>query len=294
MIKFHNRLVHLIILIIATYFLAKKVVGISISHLLKYVFNENVVPDLINGLIVISIYALLAKIGLFIYEEFFKTTLSTNIKNPHYRCLLNNNEEIGKHIKELKKGTFKIESIMNNHAYEYNIQIIHSNLSEHLIDVLKDENITNKDVFFSLFHQKEINLEDVNIKEFEYVSHFDPTIHHTSTSTLNLEEQTSFAAVQAIKKKKTIICHKVKSGNYVVGKEERRRTVKHYMGFPLQINGTIVAVLNIEFHNNTFFKNEKEMKEFISREIDAFIYLYEYQIYKKYFFDCIKQKGSEI
>jgi len=292
--KYHNASVHLIVLMVATYFLTKKIIGFSISNLLNNIFNDKVVPYIINFLILISIYALLARIVLFIYEEFFKTEQSTNIKNPHYRCLLNNNEEIGKHIKELKKGTFKLESIMNNHAYEYNIQIIHSNLSEHLLETLKEHNITNKDIFFSLFHHEEINLENSNIENFEYVSHFDPTIHNTSTSLLNLKEQTSFAAIQAIKKKKIIICHKVKSGNYVVGKEERRKTVKHYIGFPLQINGIIVAILNIEFHNHSFFKSENDMKEFIAREINAFIYLYEYQLYKKYFFDYIRKKGKEI
>lgn len=198
--------------------------------------------------------------------------------------------EIGEHIKKVDK-TFDIKNLIDNHAYESNMQIIHRNFSEHLLEVLKEKELSANDIFISLFHQ-DVPVLNAEIKEFVYSSHYDPTIHDTLTEKLNIERDKSLAGIHAIEKKKPIICHKIKNGNYVKGKEERRENIKHYIGIPLKINGIIMALLNIEFHNYVCFQDEKEMKSFIQQEIQAFIYLYEYQLYKRYFFHLIKEKDQ--
>lgn len=230
-------------------------------------------------------YALLAKFILFTLD-YFESDQIPGLSIPHYRCLLNNNKEIENHISEIRSRKLVLTRIGEKHSYEQNIAIIHRNLSDHLMECLREEKIDPKDIFLSVFHDDKCDINFDRITSYQYCSHFDPTLHSTQTSVLEIEKDKfrNFAGIKAIKRKEIVVCHKI-AGDYVVGKEARRQSIKHYIGVPLKIGDKVVALLNIEFHNKVFFKTVDEMKSFYQKEIQAFVYLYEYQIHKKYFFN---------
>ncbi|HAW53322.1 MAG TPA: hypothetical protein DCX54_13500 [Flavobacteriales bacterium] len=295
--KIHRYFVESTLLIVASYFIVRKATNFSGSGLIKQIFMPAAGEIIVIILTCVVFYALLARIVIYTHE-FFKKIDAPSLGFPHYRCLLNNNKEIEKHLKELKCGVLSLDNICERHSYEENMQIIHRNFSEHLFASLKDKNkdIGGGDIFLSLFHDDEFDIDFENISTFSYSSHYDPTLHNTVTSELNLGNQkfNAFAGIRAIKKKNTVICYKVKKGNYEVGKEERRKSIKHYIGIPLKINGSVVGLLNVEFHNKNIFSSADEMKLFYQKEIQSFVYLYEYQMHKKYFFKHLKNKVVEL
>jgi|GEM_PF-3375548 len=54
--------------------------------------------------------------------------------------------------------------------------------------------------------------------------------------------------------------------------------------------GQPAALLNIEFHNKHYFRGGKVLKDFFRQEVQAFVYMYEYQVHKKYFFKYLAEK----
>ena len=237
-------------------------------------------------------YALLAKIVLYTYNH-FKKVPTPSLHSPHYRCLLNNNKEIEKHINELKNGKLRLSQIDKKHSYETNIFLIHANLCEHLRNALKENKVNSEDIFISFFHDETFDLYYKKLCLFKYASHYDQVDHSTSTDVIDIKskQQQNYAGSKAIKTKKIITCVKINKSDYVTERKERRKTIKHYYGIPLKIGANnVVALLNIEFHNHSIFKTKKEMSNFFKKEIQAFVYLYEYQIHKKYFFNHLNEK----
>ncbi|MCF6252494.1 MAG: GAF domain-containing protein [Methylococcaceae bacterium] len=289
--KSHRFFVDFILLIVPTYFIVKKTTKFSGSEFIKSIFQPKISEIIIDSLLVIVLYSLIAKLVLYTLDYFHKVE-PPSLCFPHYRCLLNNNKEIEKHIKGLKAGTFTLKNIDKNHSYEENTQIIHRNFSEHLFASLKDSEMGASDIFLSLFHEENFRFDFENIEKFHYSSHYDPTIHETSTSVIEVNKKkfSSFAGIRAIKKKTVVICHTIDKTSYDIGEEERRKSIKHYIGIPLRINGFVVGLLNIEFHNKIIFSSTEEMKAFYQKEIQAFIYLYEYQMHKKYLFQHLNDK----
>ena len=286
--KIHKYAVEVIILLVVSYFVLRKSTAFSGSSFIKDVFQPQAGELIVSILTYVVIYALIAKVVIYTLD-YFNSPDIPSLGLPHYRCILNNNKEIEKHIAELKNGTLALETIGDNHSYEENLQIIHRNFSEHLLNCLNDKKLGGGDIFLSIFHDKEFDLDFKNISKIHYSSHYDPIHHETSTETLDKYAHKDFAGIKALKKKTPVICFKVDK-DYKVGEEERRQSIKHYIGTPLKINGCSVGLLNVEFHNKPAFNSAKEMKVFYQKEVQAFIYLYEYQLNKKYFFKHLNEK----
>ena len=284
--KVHAFCVDTVLFVISAYFVFKKVFNYSASLFINRIFQKEVAVVIVNVLVFFVCYSLFASVIIYIKKRFYKDD-SPSLRNPHYHCLLNNNREIEKHIGELKKRTLNLVSLKDKHFYEQNLQIIHKNMSDHINFVLKDKDLKDKDLFVYFFHDELFSLDFSKIDSFSYISHFDPTIHKThSTDIIRLDGVgcAKFAGLRAIKTGRSVVISKITKNNYDIGGEERRKTIKHYVGIPLKIGNDVVALLNIEFHNKIFFKSDREFLDFIQKELQAFIYLYEYQIHKKYFF----------
>ena len=287
----HKFFVDFVLLMVASYFVIRKTTNFSGSGLPEGIFQPDAGGKIVEFLTYVVAYALAARLVIYC-KDYFKVIDAPSLGFPHYRCLLNNNKEIEKHLNELREDCFSLDKMDERHSYEENIQIIHRNFSEHLTSALKEKKIGMSDIFMSLFHDKDFNFEFENRKIFDYSSHYDPTLYDTGTSQIDIGNSSykDFAGVRAIKRKSPVICHKIGSNNYDIGKEERRQSIKHYLGVPLKINGSVVGLLNIEFHNKSIFSSAKEMKTFYQKEVQAFTYLYEYQLHKKYFFKHLNEQ----
>ncbi len=230
---------------------------------------------------------------MYVKDQFTVIDGHVSLPAPLLNCLFKCNIEIDKHLKELFGGRFNLSSIEQKHNYEDNLQFLHISLVEHLVSALKKKHkMSMDDIFVSVFHDPSFSSDINNIKVYQYVSHYDPSIYNTETEELSLEnrETLKFAGIRALLQNKHIICTSTGRGQYVVGSCERRKSIKHYIGIPLNVMKRPVALLNIEFHNKSVFEDAKGMKKFIRNEIQAFIYLYEYQLHKKYFFTHLKER----
>jgi flagellar basal body-associated protein FliL len=287
--KFHKVVSEAVFLIISSYFVIKKIYEYSFTETLNEVFNADASKVIIKIFIFIIIYSILTRIIVYIYDQ-FKEKEYPNLALPHYRCLLKNNKEIANHINNMRENIFSLTEIDKHHMYEDNIQFIHKNLYDHLSESLKDKKILINDIFISYFHDETFNLDFTKIKYYSYSSHFDPTIFETHTSKIDIQQQKFkyFAGARAIKKKTTVVCAKIGTENYDKSNKDRRESIKHYFGIPLSIDQKVVGLLNIEIHNKNIFGSENEMKTFYQKEIQSFIYLYEYQLHKKYFFNNLR------
>lgn len=289
--KIHRYAVEATILLVVSYVVFQKMFSFSGSGLVKSVFQPSAAEYIIYGITVGVSYALVARV--FIHaKDYFSKAVVPALSFPHYRCLLNNNKEIGNHIKDLQKNQLSLDVLNQKHSYEENLQIIHRNFAEHLIESLKDKAPSGNDIFISIFHDGECSLDFTATKCFQYSSHYDPTMHDTSTAEIDTSsaKYRNFAGTKVIKKKAVVICYKISKSDYDLGTEERRKSIKHYFGIPLKINGSVAGLINIEFHNKSFFTSEDDMKSFYQKEIQAFAYLYEYQLSKRYFFFHLNNK----
>jgi len=283
--KINEFLAEFVFIFITTYFVFRKLSGYSASPIIYVVFKKEVADGIVLVLTVFVAYCLVLYVVIYFRRRFYVDDASS-LGNPHYRCLLNNNREIAKHIGGIKTGTLAFGGLKDAHYYVENLQILHQNMSDHILFVLKDKRIKDKDLFISCFHDDHFVLDYDNISELSYCSHFDPTIHNTSGKSIKLNGDgcEGYAGLEAVNTGKNVVIAKISKKNYVIGNEERRKSIKHYVGIPLKIGDSVVSLLNIEFHNKSFFRNSEEIKDFIQKELQAFIYLYEYQLHKKYFF----------
>ena len=289
--KIHRFLINSTVLAITSYFMIKKSTGFSFSDQLEAIFQPAIADGILIFMYVLIWYAIVARFVLYIYDE-FKAEPHSTLSSPQQRCLLKCNAEIDKHLKELFDGKFDLQSMVQKHTYEENLQALHQNLTDHLSSALKKEKLPAENIFISVFHDPTFSPEIADIDRLEYVSHYDPTIHDTNTQTLSLCDDSTkgFAGIKALKQNKPVLCSSKGRGQYVIGSAERRESVKHYIGVPLHIMKKPVALLNIEFHNKQYFKSTRELKDFFKREVQAFVYMYEYQLHKKYFFHHLNEK----
>lgn len=283
--RVHRFCINGVILIVTSYFITKNSTGFSFSNFLQSVFQPPLPEWVLTTCRTFIWYAVIVRLVLYVIDA-FKAEPHMSLTVPQQRCLLKCNTEIDKHLKELFDGKFDLSSMTQKHTYEENLQFLHQSLAEHLTAALKKEKLPSENLFISVFHDPTFSSDVNNITQLEYVSHYDPTFHDTDTGKLSLLDDSTkgFAGVKAFQKNKKVLCSTTGKGQYVVGPCERRQSVKHYIGVPLHVMQRPVALLNIEFHNKQYFKTAREMKAFFRNEIQAFVYMYEYQLHKKYFF----------
>lgn len=290
----HRFVIDFCILFITSYFLLQKLTGISFSSYAVAVLQPSVVAFLLKIAVGLGCYVVVAKL-YFYCLDYFRVVPHDTLSSTHLQCLLRWNMEISRHLNTLFAGKLSLERLAMEHAYEDNLQFLHKAMVSHLLVSLREKKIVAEDIFVSVFHEPTFQPPDQGgVTALQYASHFDPTLHDTDTLTLDsLSDPTRrYAGTRAFTSNKIVLCSVVGKGPYIVGKVARRRSLRHFMGVPIRVMGKAVAVLNIEFHNKVFFKNDHEIKDFYRREIQAFVYMYEYQMNKKYFFHHLHRRAT--
>jgi hypothetical protein len=279
------------ILCVTSYYILAKATELSFSAFLRSVLQPSISGPVLKIAYCLIGYAVVAKLVLYAVDHFRKDEHFT-LQSPHQRCLLKCNTEIDRHLRELFAGKFSLASMAQKHTSEENLQVLHQGMAEHFREVLKLKKLIPENLFISIFHDPTFSPDVEHIAKLEYVSHYDPTVHDTATLEIDIngEATKGFAGVRAFKTNKTVLCSAFGKGQYVTGACERRKSVAHFIGIPLRVMGHPVAILNIEFHGKQYFHSARELKEFFRKEVQAFVYMYEYQVHKKYFFHHLKER----
>jgi hypothetical protein len=291
--KVHKLFVDFSLFLLATYLLFEKVIHFSISSFLKSVFTPNCYSWIFLGLKILSAYTILASIVYWIKKKTGSDDNIIKVSNPFLRCLIKINSEIKNHIGLIKEKRLKISEIDGEHKYESNIGLLIQNLHEHIIDTLKEHSLHKGDLFISFYHEPTWTLNFDNIKTLNYHSHFDPSIFQTTNKQIDISQSNLLAGAKAFQTGNFVLISKIEKKNFNISGNERRKTVKHFIGIPIKIDASPVALINIEFHKN-IFKNYDEMLKYFRNEIMAFVYLFEYQMHKKYFFHNLEKEACNV
>jgi len=194
-------------------------------------------------------------------------------------CLLNMNNEICVHIDKCEAGQQLIDSLSDQHSFDINLRLITDSLVEHLKKSLDGIKITKKDLFISLYQYSK------NTSSLEYLLHFDQKRDLVRTKSIPLESE-QFKNYESVKcmNSPNLTAVVLNKKDYAQGLPKRYRTLQHYIGLKLEMNGSVFGFINIEFHNNALFTDEDSMISFMEENVFPFKLLFEYQFLKRQFF----------
>lgn len=235
------------------------------------------------------IFSLIGKIFQIISRRFpITTTQAPNPKGVNH-CLLNINNEIDEHIREIVNN-IKIDPTLFKHAHKFetNIALCVLHMGEHIISCFNNK-LTQKDIFISIYKFENFEFNNTNSNKLIYITHFDSTRDIVSSREIDITNKKfeSYECVRLLQaNNKTLV--KFDCSDYQ--KSNLRPNVNHYFGFVISSNNIKLGIINIEFHNHSFFQSKEEMCDFVERYLLAFMCLLEYQFLKKRIFTNIQSR----
>lgn len=276
-----NKLFTDIVLLLASgYLLVKKVFTFSISGwLLQNYLNQggvNLYIYISGGLL---ITALCLKFVAVIFEAFPPSKHLSVEPDEITACLQNMNNEISAHLAKCETEQPFVNRLSEQHSFDINLRLITESLVEHVKKSLNGIKIKKRDLFVSLYALNEES------QTLEYLLHFDQKrdLVRTKSIPLNGDAFEKYESVKCLLSNSTA-CVVLEKRHYEKGLPKRYKTLQHYIGLKLELNGATFGFLNIEFHNNPLFTDEDTMTEFMEENIFPFKLLFEYQFLKRDFF----------
>ncbi|GEM_PF-6431067 len=267
------------LLVAASYLMLKKIFDFSMSGwLLNNVLHQTGVNVYLAVTGVMLVSAVVIKFLSLIVETFPPSKHSVVEPEEISDCLSVMNKEILGHIKKCGVGQTDVTKLNEQHAFEVNMRVITEALAEHVRKSIELIKVKRKDLFISVYRYEN--------EKLLYQLHYDHKRDLVKSEIIDINDNqySNYESVKCFKEgKSTSYVHKSKE--YAKGASKRYKTIRHYLGCKLETNGHAVGFLNIEFHNNSVFKDEEEMQDFMEEHIYAFKLLYEYQYLKHEFFE---------
>jgi hypothetical protein len=280
-----SQLADIILVLSSGYLLVKKAYGFSISGwLLNNALQQTAVDYCILFSALVLIAAILIKVLTIMLDAFPATRQKVVEPEEISECLQIMNNEIMAHINKCDSAEkISIKKLSEHHSFDVNIRTIAEALAEHICKSIKTIKIKRKDIFISLY------TFDATYPSLKYELHYDPKRDLVKTKFIDLSNQTlqDYECVKCMKSSNTT-AYILKKSNYAIGNSKRHKSLSHYMGCKLEVNGHVFAFLNLEFHNSQVFTDEEEMQDFMEEHIFPFKLLLEYQYLKAEFFRKFK------
>jgi hypothetical protein len=266
------------LLIAASYLMLKKIFDFSMSiWLLDNVLHQTGVNLYLALTGVMLVSAIVIKFLSLMVEIFPPSKHSVVEPEEISDCISVMNKEILGHIKKCGVGQADVTKLNEQHAFEVNMRVITEALAEHVRKSIELIKVKRKDLFISVYRYEN--------EKLLYQLHYDHKRDLVKSEIIDINDN-QFSNYESVKcfneGKSTSYVHKSKE--YAKGASKRYKTIRHYLGCKLETNGHVVGFLNIEFHNNSVFRDEEEMQDFMEEHIYAFKLLYEYQYLKHEFF----------
>lgn len=151
--------------------------------------------------------------------------------------------------------------------------------------------VKSRDLFISIYKIRGFESPAWEPQELEYVTHFDHTRDLICSRIIQISDGAfrDYECIKAIKQKtQTVVM--IDCSEYAKSRNNRHKTIKHYVGFLLEVEGKAIGFINIEFHKHTYFPDHEKLLEFVERDVLAFRCLIEYQFLKKKFFTAVKER----
>lgn len=275
---------------IGIYFPIKDVQGFSVSEFITDNFSLGLgiwVKFLGVGVV---FYSALAKLFLMLNKRFPVFVAETRELESINECVLKINSEIRRHMGIVRDEPAAIKtSFLHQHHFEENIALVTENLGEHLKESFPKLKLGDHDIFVSIYKASGFENVTWNPHILEYVTHWHPK-RQDVVSSMRIDTGapafSGYECVKAIMGRRDVSV-KWDCSDYEKTRSHRGDSIQHYVGFRLESNGETIGFITIEFHNHIYFPSEKEMKDFVERDVIAFRYLIEYQFLKKKFFTAL-------
>lgn len=270
-----------VILSASGYLMLKKLFEWSISGwLLNNAFHQPLVNVYVYASGVLLSTAIVVKVVSLLFEHFPPVTRIAVEPDEISDCLLVMNQEIHKHLQRLNPAMpVHIKALEEQHEFAVNVRIVVEALAEHIRRSIDAISIKRKDLFISLYtHCTESG-------SLKYELHYDPKRDLVTSKLIPLDDE-KFAQYECVKciNSEASTAYVYEKKHYAKGNSKRHKTLGHYLGCKLGVNGQVFGFLNIEFHNHLLFDDEDQMEDFMEENIFPFKLLLEYQYLKRDFF----------
>jgi hypothetical protein len=289
--KNHRLCIDVFVAALVAYFTLKKYFGWSLTSWLSTVFTSQVVLIVEYPLLALATYASLVKIVLLIVDAYPATKVKITEPEGLNHCCLRINEEITRHLASIiESPSSAVTTFTAHHNFKVNVALVVLSLSDHIKNTLSGAR--TRDIFISVYSVPHFEDLEAPRDSLEYLTHADPKKDFINSRTITLSDGafSQYECVKCIKStRETHLVLDCKT-QYFKTPSKRHKTVRHYIGMKLQVNGKLLGFANIELHNNQFFATDDEMSEYVETHLVAFRYLLEYQFLKRSFFETIATK----
>jgi len=268
------------------YLLIKKGFEFSISGwLLNNALQQSAVNAYVSVSAIVLVLAIILKAFSLIFQHFPAIKHATVEPEEISACLQVMNKEISNHIIKCNEDESPyLRKVREQHSFDVNTRLIIDSLAEHMRKSISSISVKRKDIFISLY------TFDEEKNSLKYELHHDPRRDIVKSKVIRLDTEV-FSAYECVKcmNTETITSYVIDKSEYSKGNPKRHKTMEQYMGCKLECNGFVYGFINIEFHNNTVFLDDDEMRDFMEENIFPFKLLLEYQYLKKDFFQKFEE-----
>jgi len=289
--KGHVCFVNVVLFLCGAYVPLQKLLAFSVSGGLTRIFSVDAGIWAKFILIMVVSYAVLMRIILFVVEAFPAFISKTPSPECINHCVLRINEEITEHLNSVIAEPDKLDAnLLLLHRFKVNVGLVVGDLATHLQRAFSSIKVSNHDIFISVYQVEGFEKENWEPKVLEYVTHWHLQSDLVATRSIMIDDPaySAYECVKAIRSGLGTVILLDGSG-YAPSRFRRNETVKHYVGFRLEHERKTIGMINIEFHNHTYFTDEGLMTDFVEKEMIAFRYLIEYQFLKRKFFTTIQK-----
>lgn len=289
----HTLLINGVLLAIGVYIPIKKLTGFSFAEWLSNIFNPSFTKYVLWLILGVIIYASVIRLLLLVVEVWPSTPVAKIELEGIAACVLRVNKEIETHMDMITSGVNGVlPSLLNAHRFELNIGLVTEGMAEHILSCVKAKQFRKRDLFISVYEIPEFRTPVVRT-ELTYVTHYPENRSNITTRGIALQgnNHADFYCVRCIREGLTCFirsnCH-----DYAKGKGKRKKSIKHFIGFSLKANDTLLGFINVEFHEKCFDSDE-DLEAFAVTNLMAYKFLIEYQFLKRRFFRTVHAKINE-
>lgn len=271
--KGFKTLIDISMVLFGGYLALQKLGGFSISAWLE---SNNwpsdtviLVVDVLSWLIV---FILTCKIFILYFERHPVVKFSTKKYEDFTDCLSQHNRTALKDVMNVNRGRKVIYEPSDMEEFEVTTGLIVKQLSSSLRNRVLPAFDERKDVFISLY------TFDDSLSSLIYELHYHPGREIVSTQKIPIKgsECEEYECVKCMRSNE-VTCYLVNKNHYKKGNPGRYKSLKHYMGCKLRVNGGTVGFLNIEFHNHKIFSDQSEMEDLMEINVYPFKMMLEAQ-----------------
>jgi len=290
-----NRAISGILLgLLAFYFSFKKITGVSVSDTLDGIFHTHWATYVsyagLLGVLYCGFIQLVNQLGELYPSIPWKKASFEPISLNVYRI----NQEIDRHCEDIRGDLDKAHlKFTDGHHFLDNLGMVVQMLTQHCGHTLKKFKGDSDDyVFVSVYYADGFKQSSPSTSKcvLRYLTHYPHGSNHKPRTAEIDTSHTSFKnyfCTQAINDGKEIVAW-CDCSNFAEGTSDRKKTLKHYVGFVLRTHGVVVGYVNLEFHSRSIFESQADLVEYSRTHLHIYYDLIRYQFLKAVFFETVK------